>query len=73
MSGLPTKKYNPYLAMTPCCGDLVCLKCMEIVDNINSAAEGKGDPGAQRYANQQHKRLERHLAMYDHTLLDHTP
>jgi hypothetical protein len=67
------KQWNPYLAMTPCCGKLFCLKCCEISNNIASALEGKGEPEAQRYVNAQGKRLDVHLAKYDHEYADVYP
>lgn len=60
-------RWNPYLAMTPCCGKVFCLKCAEIAERINECLEGKGSDEAQRYVNSQHKRFDKHLATYDHT------
>jgi hypothetical protein len=60
------KQWNPYLAMTPCCGKVFCLKCTEIGERINELLDGKGSDEAQRYGDRQHRRLVAHLAKYDH-------
>ena len=60
------KRWNPYLAMTPCCGKVFCLKCCEYGERINEVLEGKGTDEAQRYVNGVHRRWRRHMDTYDH-------
>jgi hypothetical protein len=64
------KEWNPYLAMTPCCGKVFCLKCAEIAERINEVLDGKGSDEAQSYGNRQNKRLDTHLARYDHSAVE---
>ncbi len=63
------KRWNPYIAMLPCCGKVACLKCIEIAERINETLEGKGGDEAQAYVNRQHKRWDAHMATYDHSLV----
>ena len=60
--------YNPYLAFSPCCGRTICLKCAEITERINEALEGKSDDNT--YLRRQNARLRKHLAAFDHSLVE---
>jgi hypothetical protein len=57
---------NPYLALCPCCGEMICLKCVEIDERL-------GELCGCDECNARQQRLEKrqadHLAKYDHVLL----
>jgi hypothetical protein len=62
-----SKQWNPYLAMTPCCGKVFCVKCAEIAERINEVLDSKGSDESQAYGNRQSRRLQLHLDRYDHS------
>jgi hypothetical protein len=61
------KRWNPYIAMLPCCGKVACLKCIEIAERINEALDSGGSDEACRYGERQSKRLNKHMDTFDHT------
>jgi hypothetical protein len=61
-------KDNPYLAVCPCCGAMICLKCVEIGERLGALCGCEECNARQRRLE---KRERDHLAQYDHRLTLH--
>ncbi len=60
------KQDNPYLALCPCCGEFICLKCVE----IDAKFEGLcGCDECNRYQRRLEARQAAHIAKYDHAII----
>lgn len=59
---------NPYTILCPCCGKIICTKCAQFDDKMNSLC---GCEDCDRAARGYRRRQREHMATYDHRFLDY--